>query len=269
RKVVDCISCHSHVATQMDPLHNGIPGYAFTSPKCLECHPQSTIPGIDHTAYFPIQAGQTHAGISCITCHPDRTHRTVVDCISCHTSTETNPLHTGIPGYAWTSPKCLECHPQNTIPTINHTAYFPIQAGDAHTGITCSSCHPNRLDRKVVDCLTCHPATATDPTHTRVGGYVRSSAQCLRCHGDSQVNPVSSHLPFAILSNYKHYRMSCLVCHPVPRTDKPFAQDFNPFDCLSCHSKKAMDDKHKSFPTYSYQSTSCTQSGCHQNGRKP
>jgi hypothetical protein len=126
RKVVDCTNCHSHEATPTNAIHNGIPNYAFTSPKCLECHPMGQITGIDHT-FFPIGQGTVHTGLSCASCHPDRANRKNVDCISCHTHepTETNAIHNGIANYAYTSPKCLECHPQANMPGVDHTAYFP------------------------------------------------------------------------------------------------------------------------------------------------
>jgi hypothetical protein len=264
-----CVGCHEHSQGVTDPRHSGVSGYAWDSAKCYECHPSGSVTGVDHAAFFPIHDGATHAGISCATCHVDPTNRKVVDCIGCHTAPTTDPLHSGISGYEWTNPQCLSCHPKGGIPGVDHAAWFPIHDGATHAGISCSTCHVDRSNRKVVDCVTCHTASTTDPQHGQVGGYGRTSALCLRCHGDSQVKRVSTHLPFAILSGYKHYRSSCLTCHPVARTDKPFAQDFNPFDCLSCHSKGDMDDKHQNFSTYRYVSTTCVTSGCHANGRKP
>jgi hypothetical protein len=269
-KEFTCVSCHEHAREVTDPTHVRVADYTWSGTRCYECHPDGKATAVDHT-FFPIGAGTVHTGISCGTCHPDRTNRKVVDCIGCHThaAAETNAIHTSIPGYAWTSPKCLECHPQGNITGIDHTAWFPIHVGTSHAGSSCRQCHPDRTNRQVLDCLTCHTPTATDPQHSRVGGYARDSALCVRCHAESQVHPVSSHLPFSILLGTKHYRTSCLVCHPVSRTDKPWAQNFDPFDCLSCHSKGAMDDKHQSFSTYRYVSTTCVNSGCHQNGQKP
>jgi predicted metal-binding protein len=122
---------------------------------------------------------------------------------------------------------------------------------------------------RLLDCLTCHPATETDSQHGPVGGYARDSSLCVRCHAESQVHRVSTHLPFNIRAGPKHYRSSCLTCHPSSRTDKAWAQDFTPFVCLSCHTRGPMDDKHQNFSTYRYVSTTCVNSGCHQNGSKP
>lgn len=219
---------------------------------------------------FPIASG-AHAFTDCNSCHGDFDTFQRFSCVGCHqhARSETDTRHARIPDYSWDSTKCYACHPDGTAAGVDHTAFFPIQEGATHSGIVCSTCHVDPTSRKVVDCIGCHTSASTDPKHGQVGGYARDSALCLRCHGDSQVKTVSSHLPFAILSGYKHYRSSCLTCHPVARTDKPFAQDFNPFDCLSCHSKGAMDDKHQSFSTYRYVSTTCVTSGCHANGRKP
>lgn len=268
-KQFSCVGCHEHSQSATDAIHGGMSDYAWDSTKCYACHPDGTAAGVDHTAFFPIGPGTAHTGIACGTCHVDPSNRKNVDCVTCHTAPETDPLHSGISDYVWASPQCLACHPQSTIPGMDHSAYFPIQSGATHAGIGCGTCHVDRTNRKVVDCLTCHTPSTTDPRHGQVGGYARDSALCLRCHGDSQVQRVSSHLPFGITSNYKHFRSSCLTCHPVARTDKPFAQDFFPFDCLSCHGKRDMDDKHKGFSTYRYVSTTCVTSGCHANGRKP
>ncbi len=150
---------------------------------------------------------------------------------------------------------------------VDHATLFPIQAGSKHEKISCHQCHTDPRNRKVQDCLTCHPSATTDPQHSQAGGYARDSALCLRCHGDSQVNTVASHLPFAITSRTAHYRTSCLKCHPNSRADKPFAQDFSPFDCLSCHSQSQIDRRHSRFSRYRYESTTCVSSGCHQSGR--
>ncbi|MBN1208749.1 MAG: hypothetical protein JXB05_28060 [Myxococcaceae bacterium] len=269
-KEFNCVSCHDHAQEVTDPTHVRVADYSWSGTRCYECHPDGTATAVNHTS-FPIGAGTIHTGITCATCHTDRTNRKVVDCIGCHThsAAETDAIHNGIANYAWTSPKCLECHPQGNITGVDHTAWFPTEAGTSHGGISCRQCHPTRANRKVLDCVTCHTAAETDPEHSQVGGYARDSARCVRCHGDSQVHSVSGHTPFSIRQGTGHFRTSCLECHPVSRTDKPWAQDFDPFDCLSCHSKGAMDDKHQNFATYRYESATCVNSGCHQNGDKP
>ncbi len=270
RKNVDCISCHTHNDVDTNAIHDGIPNYAYTSPKCLECHPKGDITGVDHT-FFPIGSGTVHTGISCSSCHPDRTNRKNVDCISCHTHepVDTNAIHAGIPNYDYTNAKCMECHPNGDIPGIDHTPYFPTKVGETHGGSSCRSCHPDRTNRKLLNCLTCHPATTADAQHVNVGGYAQDSSLCIRCHGDSQVNAVATHLPFLVRSGARHYKSSCLTCHPANRTDKTWATNFTPFDCLGCHKKTEMDGHHASISGYQYVSTTCVNSGCHPSGRAP
>ncbi|MBN1209130.1 MAG: hypothetical protein JXB05_30005, partial [Myxococcaceae bacterium] len=113
-----CLDCHDHSRETTDPRHMRVPDYGWESTRCYECHPAGEATGVDHTGFFPIGQGSLHAGITCATCHVDPKSRKVVDCTSCHShvASQTDPLHNGIPGYAFTSPKCLECHPQSTIP---------------------------------------------------------------------------------------------------------------------------------------------------------
>ena len=246
------------------------PQLRLYEPQVPGVPPQGTIPGIDHT-FFPIGTGTVHTGLSCASCHPDRTNRKVTDCISCHThaATETHASTTASPTTPIRAPSAWSATRRATIPGIDHTAFFPTHLGATHGGISCRQCHPDRAQRQVLDCLTCHTSTATDPRHTTVGGYARNSSLCVRCHAESQVDLVSTHLPFNIRLGTKHYRTSCLTCHPTSRTDKPWAQNFDPFDCLSCHPKTKMDDTHQGRSGYSYVSTTCVNSGCHQNGQKP
>lgn len=38
-QVFSCIDCHAHEQTPMDNKHSGVPGYVWSSPACLACHP--------------------------------------------------------------------------------------------------------------------------------------------------------------------------------------------------------------------------------------
>jgi len=231
-KGFDCLTCHTQ--PQCDPIHLGMPGYAFQNPKCLSCHPDGTKANIDHTLFFPTAAGQTHQNIACVTCHTDPANRKVFDCVSCHTKAKTDPWHAGVTGYAWSSPQCYQCHPTSNIPDFAHSA-FPVDAAAVHKNIGCSQCHADAANLKTIDCVTCHPSTTNSPKHANVGGFTSATASCLRCHGDSQVNPVAAHLPFSISAGAHHSRSSCVRCHPSYRTDKTFAADFTVKACLTCH----------------------------------
>ena len=48
------------------------------------------------------------------------------------------------------------------------------------------------------------------------------------------------------------------------RTDKPFAADFNAYDCTACHARAATDPGHTGVTGYVYASASC--SACHPTG---
>ncbi|MFZ5470871.1 MAG: hypothetical protein ACOZIN_15705 [Myxococcota bacterium] len=276
RKVFDCISCHTHEKTATDLTHNGIPNYAYASQSCYGCHPQANVVGlVNHEPFFPIAAGSKHANISCATCHPVPGNRQAIDCISCHTHEKptTDANHAGVTGYAYVSSSCFACHPRaNVEGLVDHSRYFPIAAGNTHANISCATCHTVPGDRKQVTCAgTCHPSNTMSAKHTPVGGYQYTSPLCIRCHADSQVHLVNSHLPFNIRSGTKHYRRSCFSCHPALRTDKPFAANFNRtlISCSACHSKTSMDNKHQNRPGYQYNPLTCVMSGCHQDGRKP
>lgn len=270
----DCTACHTHERTGTDANHAGVPGYAYESTACYGCHPQAQVTGlIDHSTFFPIAAGDKHAGIACSSCHPVAGDKKQLDCTSCHSHerTATDLRHTGVPSYQYASASCLGCHPNSeVVGLIDHAPYFPIAVGSRHQGASCAECHTVPGDRKAISCATCHLQAPTASQHGPVGGYGFTASLCLRCHADSQVDRVSLHLPFGISSNYKHYRDSCLECHPRLRTDKAWAADFTipALACGPCHAQQAMDDKHRNRSGYSYTPTSCIQSGCHNDGRK-
>jgi len=256
-KEFDCLTCHTQPLLEV--THSGMPGYAWENPRCRACHPDGTS-NFDHTLLFPIGAGRSHNGIACATCHTDPANRRVFDCAGCHTQAATDPWHTGVAGYAWSSPQCYACHPSSNIPDFPHPA-FPVGPTAVHKDISCKRCHADQVNLRAIDCLACHPATTNSTAHAAVGGFTSTTAACLRCHGDSQVDRVVAHLPFLIAPAYRHYRESCVRCHPAYRTDKPFAADFGVFDCLTCHAS-VHDRQYTSNLT-------CVRSGCHPNGRKP
>ena len=262
RKVFDCVSCHSHDKAPTDLAHAAVAGYSYDSAACYRCHPQANVGSIDHSPYFPIAAGSKHAGIACTDCHTTPGDRKKFTCTGCHTHDKapTDLNHSGIPGYAYDSAACLRCHPSaNVVGLIDHTPYFPNAPGTRHQNISCSTCHTTPGNRKVVTCTgTCHPTATMTTRHAPVGGYQYTSATCLRCHADSQVSRVTAHLPFRIQSGTRHYRKSCLTCHPQSRTDKPYGADFvlAKVNCITCHGNKHGNTT----------SQSCLRSGCHPSG---
>lgn len=274
RKVFDCISCHSHEKPATDSNHAGVPDYSYASAECYRCHPQANVTLLaDHTG-FPIGAGAKHAGLVCSSCHTVPGDKTQFTCTACHSHEQASTAlnHTGVPGYSYQSAECYRCHPNaEVVGLIDHTPYFPIETGSTHENTSCSKCHAVPGDRKEISCASCHLRTDMATGHNSVGGYDYLGSLCIRCHADSQVDSVISHLPFLITSGAKHYRKSCLSCHPSFRAEKPWGADFSlpTAACGPCHSQPEMNDKHSNMATYSYSAPSCIQSACHPNGRKP
>ena len=240
---------------------------------CSDGAPANTAPtAITHEVYFPINTGK-HGGIDCNTCHGEFDTFTKFSCLTgCHLQADTDPNHVGVDGYAWNSADCYRCHPTGDkfgIDRKGHVKYFPIDTGDKHEAVGCNSCHANTANRQDITCAgTCHDMPISS-NHTDVGGYQWSSPLCLRCHADSQINPVATHLPFSISGRAKHHNSSCIKCHPAMRTDKPYGADFNQIGCFDCHNMAEMNNHHAGFAGYQPVATSCVQSGCHQDGRTP
>ncbi len=238
--------------------------------------PWLTFPGVDgHARWFPL-AGTVHdptaasAAVSCESCHPGTTF-TEFDCVTCHTGPSTDPIHSGVGDYTHTSVGCYACHPDgSTAAPANHdTAFFPRGAGSAHAGVSCSQCHTDRShpdDPANFACASCHGGLAGFATaHAQVAGVGGStpSAQCLACHGDSQVDPVSDHA-FTIALGSEAHDTACLQCHTSWRTDKPFAADFSAYACTTCHTRPETDPIHSGVGGYVYASASCF--ACHPTG---
>lgn len=164
--------------------------------------------------------------------------------------------------------------PAFTAPTpAQHTEkFFPIATGIHAVG--CEQCHGGADTFTQPDCTGCHVQADTEPKHVDVGGLQwlatgsETSSLCLRCHADAQVKRVADHVPFVItppagVPGHMHYLQSCLVCHPSPRTDKPFAEDFTHRDCTPCHADPP-SPAHVGMPGYSYATEVCL--SCHPNG---
>ena len=239
--------------------------------------PWLTDPGVNgHGRFFPL-AGTPHdpttpgTTVSCDACHPGNTFAEF-DCTTCHAADATDPLHTGVSGYTHTSPACLQCHPSGTIaaPADHDTRFFPRGTGTAHAALGCRQCHTDLANPTVpanFACAGCHATLSGFSTaHAAVTGVNAStpSAQCLVCHGDSQVNKVAAHTQFPIAAGSSTHDTVCLQCHTSLRTDKPFAADLAAFDCTVCHAQAATDPGHAGVNGYVYASPSCY--GCHPTG---
>jgi hypothetical protein len=194
-RAFDCLTCHEHAQENTDPHHTGMPGYAYASPACLDCHPTGAAGRYtEHdAAFFPIYSG-AHGGRwpDCASCHTTGTAE--FSCIDCHdhNQAETDPTHSGMPGYTYATAACFDCHPTGAAGRyVDHdAAFFPIYSG-RHAGewTACSTCHEVAADKSVYTCLGCHQhsqARMDDKHLGEVDGYSYASAECLRCHPDGR-----------------------------------------------------------------------------------
>lgn len=259
-----CVGCHAHAQATVDPKHFGdlAPGYSWGPQTCYQCHPRGVIAAFDHGKRFPIGPGTVHDGITCGSCHTDRSSRAVFSCVGCHTDAATTPRHGLVAGYRWESAACYSCHPDATVPTggTDHSTKFPIGPGTKHAGVACATCHVDPANRKVFSCTGagCHTQAATDPTHAAVAGYAWASASCYGCHPQATIPAGGvNHVPFfPIAAGDRHAGISCASCHPN-------AADRKVFTCTACHThdRAPTDLTHTGVPNYSYDSAACYR--CH------
>lgn len=266
----DLATLHAQVsAVAFDPA-------TATSADCLACHADDAVQSVTaHQAKFPIAKGSGSHDTACLTCHTqsraDKPYAaadfTAFDCLACHTNTaastsllvNTDAQHVGVTGYVYASASCYGCHPDGTGAPANHsTAFFPIGAGSAHAAVSCTQCHTdpaNRQDATKLGCAAsaCHAAIpGFSNGHAPVGGVAiltvhtsqtastelsLTGANCVMCHGDSQVDPVASHpAGDSGFGKVPHQGAGCVTCHSAARTDKPFAADFSTTPgCVVCH----------------------------------
>jgi hypothetical protein len=131
RAAYTCLTAACHAQPTTDGLHQGIPGYAYTSAQCLSCHPTG-LRGIfaqHDPLFFPIYSGK-HAGQwsnNCAVCHTTPNNRVAFTCMSgsCHPASETNGHHSGVSGYSYAAASCYlaACHMNGRVPVA---PLFPV-----------------------------------------------------------------------------------------------------------------------------------------------
>ena len=264
-----CTTCHTQPRT--DAQHQGVTGYSWQSTACLMCHPTGRAGSFaQHDAIFPIFTG-VHAGTwsSCTACHTNVSTPSIFTCMSsgCHAQAATDPLHTGVPGYAYVAAQCLSCHPTGTQAnfTQHDALYFPIYSG-AHAGTwsACTACHATAGSPNVFTCMSsgCHAETATDPIHAGITGYSYVASACLSCHPTGLQATFTQHdaLYFPIYSgSHAGVWSACAQCHPT-------AGSPNVFTCMSsgCHPQASTNSNHSGVSGYSYTAAACY--SCHPRG---
>jgi hypothetical protein len=227
----------------------------------------SLTPDAHSQMYFDIIDGP-HANVDCNLCHGQFSSFAQYSCTNgCHSQSSSDTAHLQItPGYTYSAQVCYQCHALGTNLAFDHSHFYPIRQGSAHAGVSCDACHIQATNHTLLDCLTCHPSSPTDGFHADVGGYTRDSSNCISCHADGLVEKLANHT-FTVTTGSKHDLLACgASCHSTKRTDEPWAIDFTAFDCLGCHSQTSLSATHTPLANYSYQDSSCIQSGCHQKG---
>lgn len=272
RKVFDCLSCHEHDRSLMDPAHQGITGYSYASNACYECHPTGQAGNfVEHDSqFFPIFSG-THNNQwdACETCHTNPSNRQVFDCTVCHEHDRSlmDPVHTGMSGYSYTSTACYECHPTGVAGNfVDHDLqFFPIYSGTHRSQWdACEICHTTPTNRQIFSCLNCHEhdRSLMDPAHQGITGYAYVSTSCYDCHPTGEGgNFVDHDAQFFPIYSGTHNNTwdQCQTCHVDPSNQRVF-------DCRVCHEhdQSLMDPFHQGMSGYSYVSTACYD--CHPDG---
>jgi len=261
-----CIDCHTHDQAAVDPTHNGMPGYSYTSDACYFCHPTGEKGNfVGHDAlYFPIFSG-THSGrwTDCTACHTTGT--AAFSCIDCHDHEQlvTDSHHVGMDGYAYASDACYSCHPTGVAGQflVHDAQYFPIYSG-THVGqwTDCASCHTaGTAAFSCIDCHT-HDPTTVAPTHNGMPGYSYTSDACYFCHPTGERGNFVDHdaLYFPIFSGTHSGRWTdCAACHTTGTAA---------FSCIDCHDHEQVvtDSHHVGMDGYAYASDACY--SCHPTG---
>ena len=177
-----CYGCHQADWNGTSDPNHAAAGFPTT---CDTCHTTSSWAGASfnhNNTPFPLTGA--HVNVACNQCHINNQFAgTPTDCYSCHKADftgTTNPNHVTA-GWPTT---CTTCHTTAawipaTLPASYHT-FFPLDHGNAN-GV-CTTCHTNSSDYSVFQCTGCHTASATNPQHSGVSGYVYNSVNCYACH---------------------------------------------------------------------------------------
>ncbi len=208
-----------------------------------------------HNTFFVVTG--SHKSFSCDQCHdPSAAGFTAneqgVSCTGCHTDATTTPVHSGVTGYAWSTPTCIACHKDGSggLPPNHNTDYFPV-TGTKHASLGCADCHGATKAIADITCTPCHAQSDMATTHsaipaTKTGSrdkltyvnYQWSSDYCLKCHADGQVNTIASHPGVSNGITGNGHAPFCLTCHTAlsPSGGKAWSADFSQYSCLACHT---------------------------------
>ena len=106
----DCFACHSNDYQQTTNPAHATSGFPTT---CQDCHNTTSWSGTTFTHTFNITSGP-HSRFNCAECHQVPNNFMIASCTQCHEHRQSvaDDKHSGVAGYAWSSPACISCHPQ-------------------------------------------------------------------------------------------------------------------------------------------------------------
>ncbi len=281
--IVSCEECHSSETNlRFDPIGNEcenchLDDYQNTrnpnhveagySTDCMSCHDPISYGWdtevIDHT-FFPLTLG--HDIADCYQCHTKGNFSAISTyCFACHQKNyeqTVNPSHrdASIPN------DCVSCH--TTDPGWHpatfdiHNNYYQLNGAHAAIATGCATCHNDNYSNTPNTCVGCHQNdydNTSNPKHVSVN----FPTDCEQCHTEDAWSPASFNHDgqfFPIYSGkHKGKWDTCTDCHTSP-------DNYAVFSCFACHPKNKMDDKHKEYQGYAYDSNTCLQ--CHPDGSK-
>ena len=107
----DCYSCHSQNFAQAQSPDHAAAGFSHACQTCHTTTAWSPSTFNHDQAYFRIYSGR-HQGkwSACSTCHQNNSNYAEFTCLTCHTQANTDPNHTGVSRYVYSSPACYSCH---------------------------------------------------------------------------------------------------------------------------------------------------------------
>ncbi|MFQ5750968.1 MAG: cytochrome c3 family protein, partial [bacterium] len=228
---------------------------------CEMCHVSTSWTDIrfnHNRTKFPLE--DRHQEEECTSCHNVENFSQVSsDCNSCH-----QDVHQAKMGN-----DCERCHTLQgweifNTEEIHSNSQFPLMG--RHSLVDCQSCHQNQQQGDfallTTDCISCHQAQyleTENPNHV-AGSF---STTCQECHDMNNWQPafLPDHDAFFPIFSGEHDGAwsDCAECHLSPVS-------FSDFSCLNCHehNQPKMDEKHKGFTGYAYESNTCL--SCHPTG---
>lgn len=104
-----CASCHLPDYNATTNPNHATAGFPTS---CEACHTTTTWRGAAFQHRFVITSGP-HSRYQCAECHRTPSSYSNVSCTHCHAHSKTlmDEKHRERPGYAWSSPACIQCHP--------------------------------------------------------------------------------------------------------------------------------------------------------------